>query len=272
VNVCVVGRGKVGRALVRGLRQGGIRCRLVAGHDGRPPRGTHTLLLAVPDGAIREVAERLAPTTDARVALHCAGARGADELAALRPRAAVAVFHPLVSFAPGARSALAGATFTYVGDSAALKAARLLAKALGARVVVRRKTLSLPEQAAYHAAAALVANGAAALAFDGARLLVQLGFGQAEAERALSGLLASVAQNVHDVGVPRALTGPVVRGDRGTVARHLTALADLDGAALATYSALQPVVVATARAAGLSAARARSILQTVRSAKGKTGA
>jgi len=273
VSVCVVGRGKVGRALYRALHEAGEPCTLVAGRgllagtESVRKLGRHrTFVFAVPDGSIRELAEKLAPLLDARVrALHCAGARGVGELGALRERGvAVALFHPLVSFASSRqRSALRGATFTSLGDRRATSEAKRLSRRIGARCVVLPE-LSDSEAARYHAAAALVANGAAALADVAARILRELGYGQRDAERALSSLLASVAGNVARVGVPAALTGPVVRGDASTVARHLDALAESDQAASRAYAALQPTVVASALARGLGSREARAILRTSR--------
>src|SRR5690606_17478167 len=138
-----------------------------------------------PDGRIHEVAERLAPHVDRRACvLHCAGARGVAELAPLARRGiAVGVFHPLISFA-SARTPppLQGATFTSYGDRRATQRAKQLARLLGARCVVVAE-LATDHAAAYHAAAALVANGAAALTDQGVQILVSLGYPRRAAER-----------------------------------------------------------------------------------------
>ena len=263
--VCVIGRGRVGRALARALAEAGMDHELVRGRELRASASTFTVyLLAVPDAHIRAVAETLAPTmSGARaaraVALHCAGARGLNELAPLAARGVgVGVFHPLVSFAAVGRSELRGATFTAFGDARATTAARRLARRLGASCTV----LPAPPGPAYHAAAALVANGAAALAHLGTHILAALGFEQRAGERALAGLLRSVADNVARVGVPAALTGPVVRGDAATVAAHLRALATLDPKLMRAYAALQPLVLESARAAGLDPQSARNVART----------
>jgi predicted short-subunit dehydrogenase-like oxidoreductase (DUF2520 family) len=195
------------------------------------------------------------------VVLHCAGARGPDELAACAARGAhVAGAHPVVSFA-GPSAGFGGATFVVHGDPAAVRRVRVLARHLGARVV------ALPVLGpAYHAACALVANGSAALAHAGVGGLVGLGLSQKQAELALSGLLRTVADNVASVGVPRALTGPVVRGDAQTVARHLSALESRSPALARTYAQLLPVVVACALDAGLTRRQARAIERALESA------
>lgn len=270
MNVCVVGRGKVGRALHAELVRASVPSALCSGRSRkRPPTGHDTYLLAVPDGHIHELAERLAQHVDRRASvLHCAGARGVAELAPLARRGvAVAVFHPLVSFASAkAPPALRGATFTSYGDRRATNVAKRLARLLGARCVVLAG-LSAEHAAAYHAAAALVANGAAALTDQGVQILLSLGYPRPAAERALATLLSSVATNVMNLGVPGALTGPVVRGDVQTVERHLSALEGVARASRAAYAAVQPVVVASALDRGLDEAAARAIVRASRTMK-----
>ena len=70
------------------------------------------------------------------------------------------------------------------------------------------------DEVGYHAAAGLVANGAAALAAVGVELLVVSGVPRKEAPKMLGPLLRSVAENVEALGFPDALTGPIRRGDR----------------------------------------------------------
>lgn len=241
MRVAIFGRGKVGSALARQLRAAQVE---LSTHSGRAqlrraPRAD-VLILAVPDGQIAALSERLAPHVTRRsVVLHCAGARGPDELAACAARgAAVAGFHPLLSFASrGSAAPLSGAAFVTHGDARAIRVARRLSRALGARCVVRPVL-----GPAYHAAAALVANGGAALAFAGLQILLELGLSQAEAEGALASLLQSVAFNVRSVGLPAALTGPVVRRDEATVAAHRAALRALLPRAEKSYAALQPLI------------------------------
>jgi predicted short-subunit dehydrogenase-like oxidoreductase (DUF2520 family) len=224
-----------------------------------------TWILAVPDARIAEVAAGLA-VEPGDVVLHCAGARGPEELAGARAHGAhVAGFHPLVSFA-GKPQPFEGVTFVAHGDARATARARALARKLGARCLVRPVL-----GPAYHAAAALLANGSVALALAAQRILAAQGVPERDAERALSGLLASVARNLDQVGLPQALTGPVVRGDAATVAGHLAALGTLDPELAATYAAVQPVVLAAARAAGLPPAQARAIERALTSRGSRTG-
>jgi len=264
MNILVIGRGRVGNALRRSLKSGGLHQAVGAGRGWKPSSVQHAdaIILAVSDDSIERVASAIAPHLSPRATvLHCAGARGSDELHACKARgAAVGVMHPLVSF-PSARSnpSLRATTFTVNGSRRAIAASRRIAKACGARAVVAETG-----DAGYHAAAALAANGAAALAFVSVGILERLGFERRAAERAIGGLLQSVGENVQSLGVPGALTGPIARGEEDAVANHRRALRRANRSALSAYDAVVPIIVKCARAAGLSQANASKILRATK--------
>lgn len=217
-----------------------------------PLVGAEVVVLAVPDAAIESVARRVLDRTDAErppVVLHCAGALGTEAYGRLPerfPTVAFGAMHPLVSFAhPKRPPPLAGTCFAVAGAPRARRAARRLARACGATAIgTGPDGIHGP---AYHAAAALLANGSAALAFVGVGLLRELGLSKRGSEKALGSLLRSVAHNVETLGVPRALTGPVMRGDHATVRRHRRALGRSTDARRA-YDALVPVIERCAEA------------------------
>ncbi len=260
MRVAVVGRGRVGRSLAASLRGAeDVGVSLVRGREPskRAIADADVVVLAVPDGRIADVAARIAPSLRERtVVLHCAGARGTGELEPCRRAgAAVGVMHPMASFpSPTRPPSLRGTTFVLDGSRDAVRAARRIAEAACARAVV-----ASVHGPAYHAAAALLANGAAALATASVELLERLGFGRRDAERAMGALLRTVADNVERLGVPGALTGPVRRGDADTVRAHRRALRSVSPAALRAYDAVGPVILACAREAGLPAGPARRI-------------
>src|SRR5690606_30747093 len=178
LTVRIVGRGRVGRGLSRALKQAGADARLVAGRSAlRATRAVPTIL-AVPDPAIPTVVESIDVEPGA-VVLHCSGRLSPDALRAMEG-AKVGAMHPLVSFAdPKRPPELAGTVFVIDGDRAAVTVAQRVAKACGARALVA--PLHGP---AYHAAAALAANGAAALSAIAVRLLRALGAPERDAQRA----------------------------------------------------------------------------------------
>lgn len=231
--IFIFGTGKVGRALARALRRADLAVTTRAGRRGWPKRpiDADLTILALRDGQIEPAARDLAAAgllghrRKTVAVVHCAGALGPEVLAVVRsPRVAVAQMHPLLSFASLRRGPTLRDGLLYLrGDEPALAAARAAASKLGMRPYAGPLDLAL-----YHAAAALVANGAAALATAGSELLgragAQPGRGGLDPAHALGPLLHSVADNVQQLGLPAALTGPVRRGDHATVAAHLRAL------------------------------------------------
>ena len=247
LRVWIVGRGRVGRGLIAGLAltQDSAMSVSLAGARRMPRRlDADVVVLAVPDGAIESVASRVLERADRPlVLLHCAGALGVDAFGHLPTdhlAVAFGAMHPLVSFAdPKRPPPPQGTCFAIAGPARARRAAKRIATACGATTIGRGATgIHGP---AYHAAAALVANGAAGLAFVGVGILRELGLSKKSSEKALGSLLRTVAHNVETLGVPRALTGPVMRGDRETVTRHRRALGRGTDPRRA-YDALVPVI------------------------------
>lgn len=268
MDVLIAGRGKVGRSLATALRANGARVRLVRGRTVGPAdvANAELVILAVPDDAITSCAHRIAGGLTANTpVVHCAGAKGLSPLDPCRAmQVPVAAMHPMASFADARRPpSLRGVTLVAQGDASALRAVRRMGRMIGARVAV-----APVHGPAYHAAAALVANGSAALADTAVGLLVRLGLRRGDALRAVGGLLRTVAENVERIGVPAALTGPIVRGDAATVRAHRKALATLGARASKAYDLVGPLIVDTAAAAGLPPARVRAIRQALSSRPG----
>ncbi len=224
--VFIFGAGKVGRALAHALRASGgpaLQVTLHAARKGLPkkPIESELLLLTVRDKDLGPLAKELAErglVSKRTVCVHAAGAQTAEALAPLRGVCAgVAQMHPMISFASTRRfPSLARGNVHVKGDPAAERRARAFAKLLG----MTPRTFDALDTIGYHAAAGLVANGAAALAAVGVELLVKSGVPAQDAPKMLGPLLRSVAENVEALGFPAALTGPVRRGDAGAVEKH----------------------------------------------------
>lgn len=246
-----MGRGRLGRGLATSLGATRIDTALTSGHRPQPAvLDADVVVFAVPDPYIAEVAAATRSHLRSKsAALHCSGSLGPDALASLRNEGMeVGVMHPLVSFArPDRPPCLTGTTFVIDGDPRALRAARRIVQALGARPVA-----ASVHGAGYHAAAALSANGAAALAAVAVRVCQTLGLSRRDAERAIGALLRTVGENVERIGVPDALSGPMVRGDHLTVEKHRRALGSLDRDALDAYDGVAPAILDCAHRAGLA--------------------
>jgi predicted short-subunit dehydrogenase-like oxidoreductase (DUF2520 family) len=187
------------------------------------------VIIAVRDERISEVGQRLVDEKRLRpgqVVLHTSGAHAAASLlSAVRPQVlGVGTLHPLVSFADPrlAIEGFGGVPFSFgvEGDEPARAVAQRLVRALGARAVF----LEAQNLALYHAGAVFASNYVVALADVAQRLLVAAGVPADEALPALIPLLSSVVQNLAQVGLPGALSGPVERGDVSTVEQHLRVL------------------------------------------------
>jgi pantoate--beta-alanine ligase len=172
--------------------------------------GVDLLVIATPDAAIADVAQRVVPF-DATVVAHLSGSLGLDVLAPHRRRASIHPLLPLPDPTTGAER-LRGAHFAVAGDPIA---GDVVAALDGTAFEVADE-----HRAAYHAAAAIAANHLVAL------------LGQVERIAATAGVpldvfIPLVRATVDDIaakGPAAALTGPVARGDHATVARHLAAI------------------------------------------------
>lgn len=271
-NTLVVGAGPVAIALAGALRLKGVpvlglwarqaeRARAagtvagVAAFSSAPPDvllEANTVILAVSDDAIAEVAQMLVGTglvTSNHVFLHCSGALSASEAFAgvSSHIGGGAVLHPLRSIPDGraAMKTLDGTTFGVEGDETGRARARAIAGIIGGDIL----ELTGGQIAAYHAAAAVVSNYLVALVDVGAELLEQVGIGRKQAVGALLPLAAGTIDNLRERGIPDALTGPIRRGDKETIAKHLQAL-EPSSELTEIYQALGRRVLALSRALG----------------------
>ncbi|HET7586370.1 MAG TPA: DUF2520 domain-containing protein [Gemmatimonadaceae bacterium] len=280
--VFVLGAGRAGRSLARALGQSGAVD--VVGVHGRHPvapderlpdemlpsvgplgatLGTaDTVLVTVRDAQLPAALVELAsaPLAPGAVVLHASGGSDPAELAPLRAAGhAAGTFHPLVAMADPAQGAerlrRGDAWIGVDGDPDAIARARVLADALGARV------LEIPagRKAAYHAAAVIASNFPVVLLAVAEQVLRQAGLDPAASRQALHALLRGAVDNVRNVPPQDALTGPVVRGDDATIVRHLEALARAPDV-LEVYAALTRAALAIAALHGTDPERLQAIV------------
>lgn len=216
-------------------------------------RRADLVLLALPDDALPGMISGLIATDSVRsgqIVVHTSGASG---IGVLRPVAELGALplalHPVMTFS-GRSEDLERIAACCIGitaadrDEAAWSVGEALAVEMGAEPV------RVPEAARplYHAALAHGANHLITLIADCADLL--RGTGIEHSERLLGPLLSAALDNVLRHG-DRALTGPVARGDSGTLRRHLDVLADVAPEVLPSYAALAKRTAARAADAGL---------------------
>ena len=240
----VVGSGRAGGAIAGAARAAGIAAATL-GRDELPEvpaSAAAMVLLCVPDQAIAEACDRIVSALPAGTPVgHSSGATRLDALAAASAAGCPPFsLHPLQTI-PTAATDLTGAPCAIAADDAdTLSRARGLAVALGMR------PFEVPEagRAAYHAAASIASNFLVALEESAADLLARAGV--AEARDILAPLVLRTAANWADSG-GGALTGPIARGDAGTVALHLRALAEHAPELMPLYETLAERTEALAR-------------------------
>jgi predicted short-subunit dehydrogenase-like oxidoreductase (DUF2520 family) len=221
------------------------------------PEGIGGIVIAVPDGAIADVADRLAslhPSPELPV-LHTSGSRSTDVLAPLAERGhMVGSVHPLAAIADPVDGAdrLAGVSWGVEGDGAALDLAERIVAACGGRAL----RIAPGGKPAYHAAAVFASNYAVALLSLAEGLMEQAGVHAGDARPALTALAAGAVTNVAARGPAAALTGPILRGDVETVALHLERLS---AAERPLYCLLGREALRLARLAGADPAAAARI-------------
>lgn len=181
------------------------------------------VLLTTPDDVIAEVVTDLAVADVLRIAhrvVHTSGAHGLAPLErAALAGAGVAACHPAqtVPSGPPDPDALWGAAWAVTAPPGDRAWAEELVESLGGRAHRVRDD----DRVLYHAALAVGSNAVGAAVALARQLL--LGARIEDPGDFLGPLIAASVDNVLEEGAP-ALTGPVVRGDLGTVARHLAAL------------------------------------------------
>ncbi|QQQ76777.1 DUF2520 domain-containing protein [Saccharothrix sp. 6-C] len=209
------------------------------------------VLLAVPDDELPGLVRGLVATGSLRagqIVVHTSGAQGVDVLRPAADLGALCVaLHPVMTFT-GRVEDVQRMNACSVGVTAADDDE--IAWHVGEALVVEMSAepVRVPEAARplYHAALAHGANHLITLVADCADLL--RGAGIQDAERMLGPLLSAALDNALRHG-DRALTGPVARGDAGTVAKHLAVLSDTG--TLPAYRILALRTAARAQAAGL---------------------
>ncbi len=241
--VTILGSGRVGLTLARALRRDEITVHLLTRADGSARafpdglavaadrevalREAAVILLAVPDDAIHAVATELATRDGWRadqVVLHCSGMHDREVLSPLRRHGvALGSFHPLQSFPDpsGNPERLHGSPAVVEGDPAAVAAARALATRLGLRPVVE---IGAGGKVKYHAAAVFAANYLVVLAAVAQRLAGEAGIPPQEARELFAPLMRETVAQLAVRSPGAILTGPIARGDQGTVATHLATL------------------------------------------------
>jgi len=267
MKVAVIGAGRVGTAVAVLLGRAGHEVVAVSGREGTARRVAAHLpsvpvvdpveaassgdlvLVSVPDDLLTEMTETVAPSI--RPGTWVAHLSGVAGLGVLTPVLAAGgrrlAIHPLQTFpdVDHAIEAIPGSSLAVTAeDPEGWELGERIGRDLGAKPF----RLAEEHRAIYHAAAVFASNYLVALSALAAELFEAAGVPDpVEAMRPLQE--ASLA-NVGRLGPAAALTGPVVRGDAGTIGSNLEALAASAPGAVAAYVALCRVALDLATGLG----------------------
>jgi predicted short-subunit dehydrogenase-like oxidoreductase (DUF2520 family) len=205
------------------------------------------IFITTPDDAIPVIVNQVRWHPGCYV-VHCSGADSLDVLEQARiVGARVGSFHPLQTFASIQKAIdnLPGSTFALEAEDGLLEILKEMAEALEGRWI----KLGAGDKAAYHTAAVMTSNYLVTLVKLASDLWESFGISRDQAIQALLPLLKGTINNIENLSVPNALTGPVARGDVGTVQIHLNTLKETAPAILPVYCelGLQTVPVALAK-------------------------
>jgi predicted short-subunit dehydrogenase-like oxidoreductase (DUF2520 family) len=256
--VLVVGAGRVGTAIAGALQKAGYRIVGVCDPSDEAKRRAADILGAGSREAVEAVEEAdvvLITTPDSTIEAACreiaesggdiSGKKfvhmsGALSTAALEPAAErgadVLSIHPLQTF-PDVEAALRflpGSRFGVTCDDEVREWAERFVGDLGGESIVVQDE----QKALYHAAAVIACNLFTMLQHACQYLCRELGFEEETARRAFMPLAAAALRNLEVMGPVDALTGPLSRGDAGTVSSHLRALYGVDPELATLYAAV----------------------------------
>jgi len=205
------------------------------------------VFITTPDDVIAQVCSEV-QWHEGQSVVHCSGAHSVDILESVKKLgAAVGSFHPLQTFADVDQAIrnLPGSTFALEAEEPLLSTLKELTSLLNGNWV----ELKPGDKVLYHAAAVFACNYLVTLVKLAVDLWQDFGTSQKEATRALLPLLRGTINNIDNVGLPNCLTGPIARGDLGTIERHLNALEAKKFSPLSTYKelGLQTIPIALAK-------------------------
>jgi predicted short-subunit dehydrogenase-like oxidoreductase (DUF2520 family) len=198
----------------------------VDGKDGSIVESFHAadiVFITTPDRAIGEAVKEIAKAGCIRkgqIVLHMSGSLTSDVLVKAKGAGALtASLHPLQSFADftQAMKNIPGSVFCLEGDEDALPPLKEIVGLLnGIELNIPRD-----EKPLYHAGAVVASNYLVSLIWAAVKMYEAIGMKEGDAIGALMPLIEGTLNNVKRLGAPKALTGPIARGDCETVSDHI---------------------------------------------------
>jgi predicted short-subunit dehydrogenase-like oxidoreductase (DUF2520 family) len=181
------------------------------------------IFLTTPDSAIEDTCNSISSHSGFRkdaVVFHCSGVLPSTILSSAKDCGAfTGSMHPLQTFAPAElkHNPFQGIVISVEGDDRAVFVAKEIAADLGAESF----TINTDAKTLYHASAVVASNYLVTLLDMSFRLIGTAGISDRDAFKVLKPLIENTLSNIEQVGISKALTGPIVRGDAETVEKHI---------------------------------------------------
>jgi predicted short-subunit dehydrogenase-like oxidoreductase (DUF2520 family) len=240
ISIGFIGAGTVARVLAIALSRKGYPVTAVSSHSGKSAaelacliEGCHACdnnqqvansvelaLITTPDDVIATIAREVKWRAGQSV-VHLSGANSSAILTpAVKYGAATGCLHPLQTFAGIKQGNLTGITFVIEAAEPLLAILKKMAEDLGGHCI----EIKPQNRMLYHASAVFACNYLVTLVKTATDLWQSFGITQEDAIQALLPLLRTTIDNIETTGIPQCLTGPIARGDGGTINKHFKAL------------------------------------------------
>jgi predicted short-subunit dehydrogenase-like oxidoreductase (DUF2520 family) len=244
--ISIIGAGRLGTSLGVALSKKGYRIKFISCRTSlsaeesrmiigegkasidniQTARAGDIVILCLPDEEILSVTKELA---DARIywsekfIFHCSGLLSSEVLKPLKTKGALtASIHPVQSFAHKKTppEQFENIYFGLEGEPKALEKSQKIIQKLGGRSFI----IEAGNKALYHTACSIASNFFVVLLDTASSLLKQVGLQEEQAFQVLLPLVKGTLHNVKKFDIHTSLTGPVIRGDKASVEKHLEAL------------------------------------------------
>ena len=282
-NFAIIGAGMVGTAIGFLLKKAGYKVLAIAdkspaalkralpytgGKTFRKPQkavqDVDCILITTPDDTISSACQEIAlcPALKGKFVFHMSGAGGLDLLeSAKKAGAAVASIHPLQSFSSidQAIKNIPGSYFGITADKKAQQSARNIVRDLGGIPLL----ISSDQKPLYHAAACFASNYLVSLMNTVESIYQAIGLNEKDAKTAYLPLVYGSLTNIDNSGSITSLTGPIARGDFGTIKKHISAINKNLPQYSSLYSSLGLITVKVAQQKGTLNARQAKTMNAI---------
>jgi predicted short-subunit dehydrogenase-like oxidoreductase (DUF2520 family) len=186
------------------------------------------ILISTPDDAIEKVTAEIVNSDPVKIKgklfIHFSGAKSLKVLeAAAKAGGFTASIHPIKSFASIENSistlpgTIYGVTYPEIKDKTTKEYIDFFIASLGGKII----EVDDNKKSMYHAAACVASNYLVSLINYAVKIHESIGIKPEDSLKGLAGLIEGTVANIKNLGTQKALTGPIARGDTGTIKGHM---------------------------------------------------